>query len=273
MRIFGRPRSAVVAALALASLGAGGMPAHAAESWPTDGGDAGSTVTVGKPDDQSATVGVPITPIRIDASDSDASRILVYTATGLPEGLVMSSVIGAISGTPTAAGRSTVTVTVSDGTGPTGSTSFGWTVAPGETLQKPIDGGTYMMRLAGTTEEVGDLNSSTTSGGPLVVHERHTVGGVTWTGLSHSDGSFTFRSATSLLCLDVEDPSAGAGAAIVQALCTGASDQNWVLEAAGGGFELVNASTGLAIATAGTSSPAPLTQQQSGAAWAFSRLN
>jgi len=246
-------------------------PAHAAEPWPTDGGSSGSTVTVGKPADQSATAGVPITPIRVVATDSDASRILVYSATGLPSGLVMSSVIGAISGTPVAAGTSTVTVTVSDGTGPTGSTSFVWTVGAGQSLQKPADGGAYTMRLAGTTREIGVLGSSTVSGGPLAVGTHDAVGGLTWTAVSNSDGSYFFRDAASRLCLDVFDPSAGVGTAIVQSSCTGVDHQNWVLVASGSGFELVNATSGLPIGIAGTSGQAPLSLQKSGSAWEFSR--
>src|SRR4051794_28239503 len=101
MRISGRHPATVVAALALAFVGT--SPAHADGTWPTDGGDAGSTITVDKPADQSARVGDPIAPIRVEATDSDPSRILVFTATGLPSGLSMSSVIGAISGIPTVA--------------------------------------------------------------------------------------------------------------------------------------------------------------------------
>lgn len=126
---FAYTRSAVVLfALAVGLATTVAAPAHAATAWPTDGGAAGSTVIVEQPDNQVAKVGLPIVPIRVEATDSDPSRILLYTATDLPTGLTLSSVIGAISGTPTEAGTSVVTVTVSDGTGPTSSTTFTWTV-------------------------------------------------------------------------------------------------------------------------------------------------
>jgi len=118
-----------VALLAVAFLALDVAPADADGTWPTDGGGAGSTVTVVQPADQSATVGDAIVPIRVEATDSDPSRILWYTAADLPSGLTLSPVIGAISGTPKEAGTSVVTITVSDGTGPTSSTSFTWTVA------------------------------------------------------------------------------------------------------------------------------------------------
>ena len=52
-----------------------------------------------------------------------------FTATGLPPGLSISSSTGAISGTPTAPGSSSVTVTVTDSASATANTSFTITVA------------------------------------------------------------------------------------------------------------------------------------------------
>ena len=47
----------------------------------------------------------------------------------VPAGLSINSATGLISGTPTTAGASNVTVTVTDSTGPSGSTQFTWTIA------------------------------------------------------------------------------------------------------------------------------------------------
>ncbi len=65
----------------------------------------------------------------MQASDSAAGQSLTYSAGGLPAGLSINSATGLISGTPTAAGTSNVTVTATDSTGATGSASFSWTVA------------------------------------------------------------------------------------------------------------------------------------------------
>ncbi|MFF7994268.1 putative Ig domain-containing protein [Kitasatospora xanthocidica] len=53
---------------------------------------------------------------------------LSWSASGLPAGLRFNYADGTIVGTPTAAGSSTVTVTVTDSRGDTGSTTFTWTV-------------------------------------------------------------------------------------------------------------------------------------------------
>ncbi|MFD8079831.1 putative Ig domain-containing protein [Streptomyces sp. NPDC059718] len=86
----------------------------------------GNTVTVTNPGNQSSTVGTPVS-LQITGSDSAPGQTLTYSATGLPAGLSISS-SGLISGTPTTAGTSSVTVTARDNTGATGSTSFNWTV-------------------------------------------------------------------------------------------------------------------------------------------------
>jgi len=53
---------------------------------------------------------------------------LSYKATGLPAGLSINSTTGVISGTTKSAGTSSVTVTGTDSTGPSGSATFTWNV-------------------------------------------------------------------------------------------------------------------------------------------------
>jgi hypothetical protein len=90
----------------------------------------GHTVTVTNPGNQSSAVGTPVS-LQINASDSASGQTLTYSATGLPAGLSINSASGLISGTPTTAGTSNVTVTATDGTGAAGSASFTWTVGSG----------------------------------------------------------------------------------------------------------------------------------------------
>jgi O-glycosyl hydrolase len=90
----------------------------------------GNTVTVTNPGAQSSTVGKAVS-LQIQASDP--GQTLTYSATGLPAGLSINSSTGLISGTPTTAGTSSVTVTATDGTGASGSATFTWTVAPAST--------------------------------------------------------------------------------------------------------------------------------------------
>ncbi|MDX6430301.1 MAG: hypothetical protein QOE54_2667 [Streptosporangiaceae bacterium] len=93
------------------------------------GGGTGNTVTVTSPGNQTSTVGTAVS-LQIHASDSASGTTLTYAATGLPAGVSINSSTGLISGTPTTAGSSTTTVTVTDNTGVSGTASFTWVVNP-----------------------------------------------------------------------------------------------------------------------------------------------
>jgi Putative Ig domain len=87
----------------------------------------GNTVTVTNPGNQTGTVGTAVS-LQIHASDSASGQTLTYSATGLPAGLSISSSTGLISGTPTTAGTSNVTVNATDTTGAKGAAAFTWTI-------------------------------------------------------------------------------------------------------------------------------------------------
>ena len=89
----------------------------------------GNTVTVTNPGNQTGTVGTAVS-LQIHATDSASGQTLTYSATGLPAGLSINSSSGLISGTPTTAGTSSVTVTARDTTNASGSASFTWTINP-----------------------------------------------------------------------------------------------------------------------------------------------
>ena len=102
----------------------------AQQQWtlPSGGGGTGNTVTVTGPGNQSSTVGTAAS-VQVHASDSASGQTLGYSATGLPAGLSINASSGLVSGTPTAAGTSNVTVKATDGTGAAGSASFSWVVS------------------------------------------------------------------------------------------------------------------------------------------------
>jgi serine protease len=92
------------------------------------GGGGGNTVTVTNPGNQTGTVGTAAS-LQLQGTDSGGAA-LTYTASGLPAGLSISS-SGLVSGTPSTAGTSNVTVTAKDSTGAAGATSFTWTISGG----------------------------------------------------------------------------------------------------------------------------------------------
>jgi Zn-dependent metalloprotease len=129
------------------------VPAQAGDPTCTTGGN---TVTVNNPGNRTGTVGTA-TSLQITATDSQAGQTLTYSATGLPAGLSINASSGLISGTPTAAGTSNVTVTAKDTTNAQGSTSFTWTI-------NPSGGGGTSQLLLNPGFESGAVNWTGTAG-------------------------------------------------------------------------------------------------------------
>jgi O-glycosyl hydrolase len=122
----------------------------------------GNTVTVASPGSQSGTVGTAVSGLQVQASDSAAGQSLTYSATGLPAGLSISG-SGLITGTPTAAGTSTVTVSATDSTGATGSATFTWTVTGGTASSCHVDYTKASEWPGGFTANVVVTNTGTTA--------------------------------------------------------------------------------------------------------------
>jgi subtilase family serine protease len=93
-----------------------------------------SPVTVTNPGNQSSPVGATVS-LQVSANDTTPGQTLTYRANGLPDGLSIDAGSGLITGQPTTAGTTPVTVTARDGNGASGSASFDWTVA--DTITSP----------------------------------------------------------------------------------------------------------------------------------------
>ncbi|GAB7188467.1 putative Ig domain-containing protein [Kitasatospora sp. Ki12] len=101
-----------------------------ATQWLAGGGTGGTsgTVSVTNPGAQSTAAGSAAS-LQPTANDT-AGGTLTWSAGGLPAGLSINAATGLISGTPTTAGTSSVTVTATDSTGVSGTAAFTWTVTP-----------------------------------------------------------------------------------------------------------------------------------------------
>jgi Carbohydrate binding module (family 6)/Putative Ig domain/Glycosyl hydrolases family 16 len=109
------------------SSGASMSVAYVAAYQTTGSGGGGDTITVTNPGNLTGTVGTAAS-LQVQASDSASGQTLTYSATGLPAGLSINSSTGLISGTPTSADTSSVTVKATDTTGASGSAAFSWTI-------------------------------------------------------------------------------------------------------------------------------------------------
>ena len=118
----------------------------------------GNTVTVTGPGNQTGTVGTAAS-LQVKAADSASGQTLAYSATGLPAGLSISS-SGLISGTPTTAETSNVTVTATDTTGASRSASFTWTISSTTSSSGSLVNGGF---------ETGSLSPWTCQSGDAVV--------------------------------------------------------------------------------------------------------
>lgn len=112
-----------------------------AVSVPAQTGEATCTgptaLSLANPGSQTATVG---SAASLTLAASGGTTPYTFSASGLPAGLSINASSGVISGTPTTAGTSSVTATVTDNASPTHATAsvtFSWTVNPVGTCGSP----------------------------------------------------------------------------------------------------------------------------------------
>ncbi|MFG2388543.1 M4 family metallopeptidase [Streptomyces lavendulae] len=84
-------------------------------------------VTLTSPGNQVSTTTTPV-DLQIRAVTGNPGAALTYAAAALPDGLTLDTSTGAITGTPTADGSTTVTLTAKDSTGAFDVVSFAWLV-------------------------------------------------------------------------------------------------------------------------------------------------
>jgi Putative Ig domain len=203
-------------------------------------GTSGHTITVTNPGAQSSVQGTAITPLAIQATDSDASATLTYAATGLPAGLSIDSTTGVISGTPTGTGTSSVTVKATDGSGASGAAAFQWTVTASAQSPTGVIKATKLPPLV-----VEDRGGELANGNPVQVSDEYSAPrrDETWTLVSKGNYDLIELTKSPTHCLNVGGSGVANGSRVELWSCkAGDVDQEW-LPLATGQLEAVYASS------------------------------
>jgi hypothetical protein len=170
--ISGTPTAAGSSSVTVTATDSTGPSGSTSFTWAVSSAQ-GNTVTVTNPGAQSGTVGTAAS-LQISASDSASGQSLTYSASGLPAGLSINASSGLISGTPTAAGSSSVAVTATDTTGASGSATFTWTISSAGT------GCTAAQLLGNPGFETGTAAPWTASSGVISDHTQEPPHSGTW---------------------------------------------------------------------------------------------
>jgi beta-glucosidase len=199
----------------------------------------GQPVTITNPGPQEGVAGVASASLAVHAADTTSGQTPTFTASGLPAGVSISS-SGTLSGTPTTAGTSTVTVTAKDGNGAQASASFVWTVDPAGSLAATP--------LVGYGSQCLDLNGDSNTNGTVVdVYTCNGTNGQEWTeeanGTVQADGN----------CLDVTSGGTASGTLVDLYACNGTGAQVWTPQSDGA---LLNPQSGLCLTDPGSSTTA-----------------
>jgi beta-glucosidase len=204
----------------------------------------GQPVTLTNPGPQEGLAGQS-TSVAVSAVDSTSGQTLSYSATGLPAGVSISPTSGALSGTPTTAGTSTVTVSAQDGNGARASASFTWTVVPAAALPATP--------LVGYNGLCLDLSGDSNANGSAVdVYTCNGTNGQEWT--EEANGSVQANGN----CLDVTSGGTVSGTLVELYTCNGSGAQVWQPQSDGA---LLNPQSGLCLTDPGSSTN-PGTQTQ-----------
>src|SRR5580692_11139571 len=186
-------------------------------------GSSANKVSIISPGNQASTVGAAVS-LQIQADDT-ATGTLSYSATGLPAGLSISSSTGVISGTPSTAGSSTVTVTGTDSSGPSGSASFTWTVSAAGSNTVTVTSPGNQSGTVGTAASL-QISASDSASGQTLTYKA-----------SGLPAGLSIGSSTGLI--SGTPTTAGSSSVTVTATdTTGASGSatfTWTISAAGGG--------------------------------------
>jgi hypothetical protein len=213
---------------------------------------AGNTVTVTSPGSQSGTVGTAISALQIHATDSASGQTLSYSAAGLPPGLSISS-SGLISGTPSASGTFTVTVTATDSTGASGAASFTWTISGGTT---GFPGGYHSLVVAKSSLCLDVFGNTGTAGAAIDQYTCNSQSNQQFQFLPIANGYGELQAQNSGQDVTVANSSTAQGTPdIVQQPVNGAAASLWLpQQQSDGSWQFKNQNSGLCLDVYGNGS-------------------
>ena len=198
-------------------------------------------VTVTNPGNQSTATG---SAVSLQVQATGGTGTLTYSATGLPAGLSISS-SGLITGTATAAGTSSVTVTAKDTAGVSGTASFSWTVSSSGGGGGIVNGGFETGTLgswtsAGTTAVTAGAAHSGSYGAMVGSTSPSNTSSLTQT-FTAPAGSTKLSFSYNVTCPDtvtydwatatLKDNTAGTTATVLAKTCVASS--GWIAKSAG----------------------------------------
>ncbi|GAB1646151.1 putative Ig domain-containing protein [Krasilnikovia sp. MM14-A1259] len=261
---------------------------------PTNAGDATVTVTVTDAADRSGSatftwaVAGPITVAELGTQQATLGRAATlqlaaaggeapytWAATALPAGLMLNPATGVVSGTPTSAGATTVTITATDTAKRSASTSFRWVAAAAPVITDPgtriatvataaatttltVDGGVapYTWSAAGMPDGMTLSAAGVLSGTPATAGDASVT--VTVTDAGNRTGTATFTIAVAEP-VTIENPGArngvvGVAMSLSIAAGGGVAPYTWTATGLPGGLSMDRA-TGVVAGTPTTAGP------------------
>jgi len=205
----------------------------------------GNVITLTDPGVQDLKVTTPAF-LAMQGIDSASGQTLTYSATGLPAGLTIDST-GRITGIPSTAGPSTVTVTAKDGTGATGSVTFSMIVMnPLTSGYHPVAGPVHVDLASGCMDDAGN---SSANGAKVQIWACNGGPSQNWTFQPNGNPGGTGTLTINGKCLDIYNRGTASRTPVQLYTCNSGSNQQWLIDGSGG--ELYNPNSGKCLTDPG----------------------